>query len=171
MENGEWSRKATPKFYILNSQFSIETMWKQPTLEDLTAKLSVKEGTAFSASADYQGEPVRHILDMTADVFRDALRTNGRVRLSPVEHSIPGGCLSYAMDYALYDVLTRLDKPVNEDRRRKREAAERYLEKVAKGELTPESYGEEDTEVTGGPAAQLAHVAPNRVTPYGLNGY
>ena len=146
-------------------------MWKVLTLEDLTAKLSVKEGTAFSASSDYQGEPVRRILEMTADVFRDALRTNGRVRLSPVQHSIPGGCLSYAMDYALYDVLTRLDKTVNEDRRRKREAAERYLEKVAKGELTPESYGEEDTETTGGPAAQLVGVAPNRVTPYGLNGY
>ena len=145
--------------------------WNRPTLEDLASKLSVKEGTAFSASADYQGEPVRNILDMTADVFRDALRTNGRVRLSPVEHSIPGGCLSYAMDYALYDVLTRLDKPVNEDRRRKREAAEKYLEKVAKGDLTPESYGEEDTEVTGGPAAQLVGVAPNRVTAHGLQGY
>lgn len=145
--------------------------WAVPTQEDLTSKLSVKEADSFSASADYQGAPVRRILDMTADVFRDALRTNGRVRLSPVAHSIPGGCLSYAMDYALYDVLTRLDKPVNEDRRKKREAAERYLEKVAKGELTPESYGEEDTEVTGGPAAQLVGVAPNRVTPHGLNGY
>ena len=145
--------------------------WTSPTLEDLTSKFSVKETTAFSASSEYQGDPVRHILDMTADVFRDALRTNGRVRLSPLEHSIPGGCMSYAMDYALYDVLTRLDKVVNEDRRKKREAAERYLERVAKGDLTPESYGEEDTETTGGPAAQLVGVAPNRVTPYGLNGY
>lgn len=145
--------------------------WNRPTLEDLASKLSVKEGTAFSASADYQGEPVRHILDMTADVFRDALRTNGRVRLSPEAHSIPGGCMSYAMDYALYDVLTRLDKVVNEDRRKKREAAERYLERVAKGELTPESYGEEDTETTGGPAAQLVGAAPNRVTAHGLQGY
>ena len=145
--------------------------WTSPTPEDLTAKLSVKETEAFRASADYQGEPVKRILEMTADVFRDALRTNGRVRLSPVEHSIPGGCMSYAMDYALYDVLTRLDKVVNEDRRKKREAAERYLERVAKGDLTPESYGEEDTEITGGPAAQLVGVAPNRVTAHGLQGY
>lgn len=145
--------------------------WTSPTLEDLTSKFSVKETAAFSASSEYQGEPVKRILEMTADVFRDALRTNGRVRLSPAAHSIPGGCMSYAMDYALYDVLTRLDKVVNEDRRKKREAAERYLERVAKGELTPESYGEEDTETTGGPAAQLVGAAPNRVTPYGLNGY
>jgi len=145
--------------------------WAAPTTDDLIAKLSRKEAEAFRASADFQGEPVLRILQMTADVFRDALRTNGRVRLSPEAHSIPGGCLSYAMDHALYDVLTRLDKTVNEDRRKKREAAERYLEKVAKGELTPESYGEEDTEVTGGPAAQLVGVAPNRVTAHGLAGY
>ena len=145
--------------------------WTAPTIEDLIAKLSRKETEAFRASADFQGEPVERILQMTADVFRDALRTSGRVRLSPAPHSIPGGCLSYAMDYALYDVLTRLDKTVNEDRRKKREAAERYLEKVAKGEITPESYGEEDTEVTGGPAAQLVGAAPNRVTTHGLQGY
>lgn len=145
--------------------------WTSPTIEDLTSKFSVKETAAFSSSSEYQGEPVKRILEMTADVFRDALRTNGRVRLSPVAHSIPGGCMSYAMDYALYDVLTRLDKVVNEDRRKKREAAERYLERVAKGDLTPESYGEEDTETTGGPAAQLVGAAPNRVTPYGLQGY
>lgn len=145
--------------------------WNKPTLEDLTAKFADDESTAFSSSTEYQGEPVKRILEMTADVFRDAIRTNGRVRLSPVEHSIPGGCLSFAMDYAIYDVLTRINTPVNEDRRRKREAAERYLEKIAKGEITPESYGEEDTEVTGGPAAQLAHVAPNRVTAHGIQGF
>lgn len=145
--------------------------WAAPTIEDLIAKLSRKETEAFRASADFQGEPVERILAMTADLFRDALRTSGRVRLSPQAHSIPGGCLSYAMDFALYDVLTRLDKTVNEDRRLKRKAAEKFLDDLAKGEIIPESYGEEDTEITGGPAAQLVGAAPNRVTAHGVQGY
>lgn len=145
--------------------------WKVPTIADLTAKFSRKEADAYSASADFGGEPVARILEMTADLFRDAIRTNGRVRLSPAPHSIPAGCMSIAMDFALYDALTRLDRQVNEDRRRKRRFAEEYLDRIAKGDVTPESYGDDDTETTGGPAAQLVGAAPNRVTPHGLMGY
>lgn len=145
--------------------------WRAPTIADLLAKFSRKESDAYSASGDFAGEPIPSILGMTADVFRDALRTSGRVRLSPEPHSLPNGCISYAMDYAMYDVLTRLDREVNKDRRQKREAAERYLERVAKGELIPESWEEDDANPTGGPAAQLVGSAPNRVTPHGLMGY
>jgi hypothetical protein len=137
-------------------------MWRQLTRDDLTAKLADDEANAFSKRA-WAIDPVPPLLEMTADWVRDACRSNGNVRLSPEEHSIPAGCVTFAMDYAVVDLLKRMSLPVNEDRRKAREEALKYFDKIATGRVNPESWGAAETAQSGGPAVELVSTYPDRV--------
>lgn len=144
-------------------------MWRTPDREDLEATLSAAEAAAFTRRPD-GGSAWRRLLERTCELARDALRSNGRVRLSPEPHALPGGCVSKAMDYLAYDVLKRLDLPLSEARAEARRAAEEYFAKVAAGQVTPESYGSDGTGATGGPAIEVVAEARPRVTAAKLEG-
>ena len=88
--------------------------WRTLTRDDLIAKLSETEANAFSKKA-WALDPIPPLLAMTCDYVRDACRSNGNVRLSPVEHSIPGGCVTKALDYAVFDLLKRIGVSVGKD--------------------------------------------------------
>ena len=137
-------------------------MWRVLTRDDLISKQSEQEANAFSKKA-WSIDPIPPILTMTADFVRDACRSNGNVRLSPEPHSIPGGTITKALDYAIYDLLKRIGVPIGKDREKAREKAEIYFDDIAKGKINPESYGADDTAQSGGPAVSLVSTYPDRV--------
>ena len=137
-------------------------MWRTLTRDDLISKQSEQEANAFAKKA-WSIDPIPPILTMTADYVRDACRSNGNVRLSPEPHSIPGGTITKALDYAIYDLLKRIGVPIGKDREKAREKAEIYFDDVAKGKINPESFGTSDTAQSGGPAVSLAATYPDRL--------
>ena len=137
-------------------------MWRQLTRDDLIAKLAESEANAFAKKA-WTVDPTPAILEMTADFVRDCCRSNGNVRLSPEAHSIPSGCITKALDYAIYDLLKRIGVPVGKDREKAREKAEEYFDRISEGKINPESFGAADTAQSGGPAVELVTTYPDRV--------
>ena len=91
-------------------------MWRQLNRDDLITKLAESEANAFAKKA-WAVDPVPPLLEMTVDYVRDACRSNGNVRLSPEIHSIPSGCITKALDYAIFDLLKRIGAPISEDRK------------------------------------------------------
>ena len=146
-------------------------MWRVATSDDLAATLSDQEIEAYRTSFTGEAEPIELLLNRTAAMFRAAIRTGGRARMSRIPYAIPESVISKAMDYAAFDVLKRLDIAINDDRRKAREEAEDLLKRLERGEFEVESDGETDADNVGRHAAQLVSVAPNRITPNGLNGY
>lgn len=146
-------------------------MWRIATVNDLAATLSDKEIEAYRVSFANEGDPIAIRLNLTASLFRAAIRTGGRSRMSREEYALPESVISKAMDYAVYDILKRLDRVPNEARNRAREQAEEFLRRLEEGKVEVENSGESDADNVGRNAAQLVSVAPNRITPHGLNGY
>ena len=146
-------------------------MWRKTTYDDLAATLSDMELQSYRTSFAGEGDPIELLLNRTAALFRAAIRTGGLSRLSRVQYSIPESVISKAMDYAAFDVLKRLDAPINEDRRRARTDAEDLLKRLEDAKFEVESDGETDADNVGRHAAELVSVAPNRVTPRGLEGF
>lgn len=118
--------------------------WRRPELRDIAAKLNQRELDAYRQHPDFASaaDPVADLLEMTAESVRGFCRSNRQIRMSPEAGSIPEGLLAFAMDIAAYDVLTRINVKVSEDRKAKWEKALEWLEKVAAGTLTPESWTE-----------------------------
>ena len=146
-------------------------MWRLPTATDLAATLSDMEIEAYRTSFADEGDPIAIRLNLTAARFRGAIRTGGRSRMSREEYSLPESVIGVAMDLAAYNILKRLDVAINEDRRKAYEKAEDFLRRLEEGKIEVESDGETDADNVGRHAAQLIKVAPNRVTPHGLNGF
>lgn len=144
-------------------------MWREPTEGDLCATISQPEIDAYGRSVG--DGAVAALLRRTAALFRGAIRTGGRARLSPQPYGLPESVISKAMDYAAFDVLKRQNRAVIEDRRKARDEAEEFLRRLERGEYEPEGWDEPENADAGHSAAQLVGVAPNRVTPEGLMGY
>ena len=121
-------------------------MWRKPELRDLAAKLNQAELDNYRAHPDFKSDadPVLDLLGMTAESVRNFCRTNKTLRMSPHAGTIPDGLMSFAMDLAAYDVLTRIAVKVNDERKAKWEKALEWFEKVSRGELTPESWSEDE---------------------------
>lgn len=122
--------------------------WRKPEVRDIAAKLNQRELDAYRIHPDFASvaDPVQDLLSMTAEAVRNYCRTNKTVKMSPEPGSIPEGLMTFAMDIAAYDVLTRINVPVKEERKAKWEKALEWMEKVASGQLTPESWSEDGTE-------------------------
>ena len=146
-------------------------MWRLATQSDLEATLSDMEIEAYRTSFAEEGDPIAIRLNLTAARFRAAIRTGGLSRMSRTQYAIPESCIEVAMDYTAYKILKRLDVAINEDRRKAYEKAEDFLRRLEEGKIEVESDGETDADNVGRHAAQLVSVAPNRITPNGLNGY
>lgn len=122
--------------------------WRTPTVRDLAAKLNQAELDSYRAHPDFKSDadPVLDLLAMTAESVRNFCRTNKTLRMSPHAGTIPEGLMSFAMDVAAWDVITRIgaNVPGKEERKAKWEKALEWFEKVSRGELTPESWSEDE---------------------------
>ena len=145
-------------------------MWRVPDEDDIAATLSTDEADAYSQSAGFSADVVRRLVERTCDYVRDALRSNGKVRMSPLPFEIPSGTISKAMDYLVVDLLKRFSLPVSEPRQKARESAEAYFATIAAGEITPESDGSDGTEATSGPAIEVVAETRPRVSAAKLEG-
>lgn len=126
-------------------------MWKLLTEADLAGHLSQKEIDAFRKSGSVDGiDPVETILENTALLVRAYVRKSG-VSVSADPLAVPGSLMSAALDYAVYNLLKRINVPINDARSKAREEALALFEKVRTGELIVETDGAEDI-LTSAPA-------------------
>lgn len=121
--------------------------WRRPETRDLTAKLNAAECEQFKRHPDFasMADPAGDILEQTAEFVRGFCRTNRQVKMSPEAGSIPEGLMSPAMDYAVFDVLKRMNVIPNEARKAAWEKALELFERVGRGEYIPESWSKDET--------------------------
>ena len=145
--------------------------WRTVDENDLAATLSQQEVDAYRRSASLDGsDPVARLLSRTAALVRGYIATNGKVARMGPSGTLPESLISPAMDYAAFDVLKRVNVPVNEDRRRARERAEDLFRDVAQGKYTPEADGADDAASTDGPAIDVVATVRDRVSAAKLEG-
>ena len=144
--------------------------WRVPTEDDIIATISMAELQAYKQSANWQEDPVDILCHRAAAMVRDALRTNGNVALSPNEYEIPEGCISAAMDYVCFDVVKRNGGAASDERREARRAAEKFFDRIARGEYTPIGWTARETDSTGGAGATIVKASRKRVTPESVEG-
>ena len=145
--------------------------WRQITANDVAATLSQREVDGYQRSGGDNTNPLATLIERTTARVRLSVRSNGRVRMSPDATLVPLSLISPACDYMAFDILKRLDVEVGEDRRRARQQAIDLFDRIERGEVTPEGWGEPETQETGHHAAQLVSTSPQRVTPFGLEGF
>ena len=145
--------------------------WRTVDENDLAATLSQQEVDAYRRSASLDGsDPVARLLSRTVALVRGYVATNGKVARMGPSGTLPESLVSPAMDYAAFDVLKRVNVPVNEDRRRARERAEDLFRDVAQGKYTPEADGADDAASTDGPAIEVVATVRDRVSAAKLEG-
>lgn len=119
--------------------------WRKVDENDLATNLSQREVDTYRQSSPNDGsDPVTRLVASTADYVRGCIAAGGPVRMGPAG-TIPRGLVIPAMDYAMGKVLVRIGVPLNEDRREALRRAQELFEKIAKGEIAPESYTEDGT--------------------------
>jgi len=140
--------------------------WREVDETDLAATISQREIDAFREDGPLDGsDPVARLLASTADTVRGYIGCNGAVRMGPAG-TIPRGLIIPAMDYAAAKVLNRIRVPLDDDRRTALERAENLFEKIAAGDITPESYTEDgETDDDSRPASRpgFAPAHPERL--------
>lgn len=120
--------------------------WRKPTRRDIAAKLTQAELDKFSASPDFLSgaDPVADVLELTAETVRGFCRTNKQLKMCPEAGTVPEGLMTFAMDFAAFDVLKRINHAPNEARTKAWEAAREMFAAVGRGEFIPESYQSEE---------------------------
>lgn len=138
--------------------------WRRITEADLAATISQRELDAYRRSPGADGaDPVDALLARTAAMVRGYCRANTAVSLSADPLAVPDSLVSAAADYAAYDILKRMPVPVNEDRRKAREAAVALFEAVASNKMTPESDGSADSAAARAASPLAGDPAPPRM--------
>ena len=112
--------------------------WRKITEADLTAALSQHEIAGFRKSSDFEHDPVEELLASVTAKVRGYIRASRTVVLDPDEATIPESLVSDAMAYLRYEILTRMDKGVNESRTKSYERALETFKEVANGDFKVE---------------------------------
>ena len=141
--------------------------WRKPTQEDLTVRLSQDETDAFASQSGFTADTVDGILAQSAAFARDAIRSGGRCRLSPMDGTIPEGLFRPVLAIAILDLLNRLSIAPTDARRDAAKAAEDYLKDIAAGRIVPESFDAEGGEEAKS-AGPMADEGPVRTLGGGL---
>jgi len=120
-------------------------MWRKPTRRDIAAKLTQAELDKFSTSPDFLSgaNPVEDVLELTAETVRGFCRTCKQLKMCPEAGTIPEGLMTFAMDYAAFDILKRISHAPNEARTKAWEAAREMFMAVGKGEYIPDPFIED----------------------------
>ena len=141
--------------------------WRKPTQEDLVARLSQTEISAFTRASTFETDAAEGVLAQSAAFARDAMRSGGRCRLSPTDGEIPDGLFRPVLAIAILDLLNRFNVHPNEARREAARAAEDYLKEIAAGRIVPESFDAEGGEEAKA-AGPMADEGPVRTLGGGL---
>ena len=141
--------------------------WRKPNQEDLVARLSQTEISAFTRASTFETDAAEGVLAQTAAFARDAMRSGGRCRLSPTDGEIPDGLFRPVLALAILDLLNRFNVRPNEARTDAAKAAEDYLRDVSAGRIVPESYDAEGA-VEPKSAGPMADEGPVRTLGGGL---
>ena len=86
--------------------------WRAITRADVTASLTLKETESYQRSVDFGDDPLPILIERTTAYARLAIRSNGRVRMSPDATTLPVSVISPACDYMIFDILKRIDVEV-----------------------------------------------------------
>ena len=141
--------------------------WRKPTQEDLVARLSQPELSAFARASTFETDAADGVLAQSAAFARDAMRSGGRCRLSPTDGEIPDGLFRPVLAIAILDLLNRFNVHPTEARREAARAAEDYLKEIAAGRIVPESFDAEGGEEAKS-AGPMADEGPVRTLGGGL---
>ena len=141
--------------------------WRKPTQEDLVARLSQTEISAFARASTFETDAADGVLAQSAAFARDAMRSGGRCRLSPTDGEIPDGLFRPVLAIAILDLLNRFNVHPTEARREAARAAEDYLKEIAAGRIVPESFDAEGGEEAKS-AGPMADEGPVRTLGGGL---
>ena len=141
--------------------------WRKPTQEDLVARLSQTEISAFTRASTFETDAADGVLAQSAAFARDAIRSGGRCRLSPTDGEIPDGLFRPVLAIAILDLLNRFNVHPTEARREAARAAEDYLKEIAAGRIVPESFDAEGGEEAKS-AGPMADEGPVRTLGGGL---
>lgn len=115
-------------------------MWRKVQEADLNSSLAQNEIEAYRRSADFEHDPVESQIRQICSYVRGCIRSGGaKVRMAREEDWLPESLISPAMDYLRYQILTRMDIPVNESRTKAYENALKLFNELRKGEFVPES--------------------------------
>ena len=141
--------------------------WRKPTQEDLVARLSQTEISAFTRASTFETDAADGVLAQSAAFARDAMRSGGRCRLSPTDGALPDGLFRPVIAIAILDLLNRFNVHPTEARREAARAAEDYLKEIAAGRIVPESFDAEGGEEAKS-AGPMADEGPVRTLGGGL---
>lgn len=115
-------------------------MWRKVQEADLNSSLSQSEIDAYRRSADFEHDPVEAQIRQICAYVRGCIRSGGtKVRMAREEDWLPESLISPAMDYMRYQILTRMNQPVNESRTKAYENALTVFDQLRRGEFVPES--------------------------------
>lgn len=120
--------------------------WRKPELRDIAAVLNQRELEQYRQHPDFAtaADPVLDLLEQTAESVRGFCRSNRQITLCPRAGTIPEGLMSFAMDFAAFNVLKRINVKPNEARTDAWKKALEIFESVARGDFMPESYRADD---------------------------
>lgn len=113
-------------------------MWREITQADVLGVLSSVETTAYQSTAIATGQdPLEDITTSVVNFCRGYIADHPGNQLAE-GLTLPERTIRAALHLIRKDLLTRLDMPVSEDRRRDATEALRFFERVADGKISVE---------------------------------
>jgi len=116
--------------------------WRTLTEDDLSARLSDGEISAYRADAAWNVNPPEKLLADAADFARGFILANRAAVMCKTEHSVPSMLVGPCVDIAVFDLLKRIGVGISEERTSAWRNANTLLEKIAEGKITPEPGAE-----------------------------
>lgn len=140
--------------------------WRKVLESDLNSSLSQSEIEAYRRSADFEHDPVESQIRQICAYVRGCIRSGGaKVRIAREEDWLPESLISPAMDYMRYQILTRMNQPVNESRTKAYENALALFNELRKGEFVPESEFVDPEPLAEDPSEKATTPIAAEVTP------
>ena len=141
-------------------------MWRKVQEADLNSSLSQSEIEAYRRSADFEHDPVESQIRQICSYVRGCIRSGGtKVRMAREEDWLPESLISPAMDYMRYQILTRMNQPVNESRTKAYENAIALFDQLRRGEFVPESELVDPEPIAEDPSEKAASPIAAEATP------
>ena len=137
-------------------------MWRAPKEDDFFAMLEDSEARAFAVNFEADSAPITRQIGLAVAHARGCIRSGRKCRMPSDEGLLPDMLVGPAMDYAAFNLLSRLRRDVNASRTKKYERACALFDKVAAGSIVPEDFGEDPTTVEPASALARPSIRPKR---------
>lgn len=141
-----------------------DVRWRELTVRDVAAALNQDEIDMYNQLPDFKSleDPVGDLLKEVASYVRGFCRASGKTKIDPNNrYTIPESLIKPAISIVVYRMSARMPMEVTDSRKEANKTAEELLEKVAKGEFLPESYGVGDDINWQGVPMTGIHLRPN----------